>query len=273
MKYTIFLVFLLVFLRLDAHSVTEILNTIPKEDQEDLRYLFHIVFLEQDGAYTIFGDKPLSLAGDFLVASWEATIKGEAGKFGRVWQTWQNYKSKFSMHKYVIVSERRIFKKSDVIALHISVINKKAFIETISSNLSLFETILNRKINPEQFLYDIEIGESSLWSSINHNEMLLGILLGYGKHNSFHFNEKSQCSHFLFTSDHRELVPISSKLKCSDTETYPMMIINPVQYSADLDHPESKVLQKKYKNLRKKISDIYSQGDFLEITLSQLISG
>jgi hypothetical protein len=266
MKCMIFFLVFLAFLRLEANSITDILDTIPKESQEDLKYLFHIVFLEQDGAYTIFGNKPVSMAGKFLIDSWETTIKGEVGKFGKAWKTWQNYKNKFIINNYLIIGERHTFKKSDSVVLNVSVINKKAFIKTVNHNLFLFETLLDQKIDPKKILDDIEKGKLLLWQSIKHNEILLGILLGYGNHNAYLFNEKSFFrTHYLFS---RKI----SKLKCSDEEIYPLMIVNPVQYSADLDHPETKMLQKMYKNLRKKISAIYSQGDFLEITLSQLIS-
>jgi hypothetical protein len=87
--------------------------------------------------------------------------------------------------------------------------------------------------------------------------MLFGILLGYGKHNASLY-EKSKLSRIA-----RILFPEKVRLKCSDDEAYHMMIVNPVQFMADLDHLETKALQKRYKNYRKNISDIYSQVDIL----------
>ena len=269
-KYVVTLIFLLIYLNLSGNPILDNFKSIPFEHQEDIKYLFHNIFLQQDGAYTIFGDKPVSSAGSFLIASWKATIMepGHVGKLGRSWKTWQNYKHKFPMQKYVLVGERCPSKKSDLVAIYLFVINKMAFIETINTNLLLFEAVLGREIDPEKYLDDIETGKSSFLESINHNEMLLGILLGYGKHNAFLFYKRSKLSrkvrNIFFTDE--------IKLKSFDKECHPMMLVNPVQCMADLDHPETKALQKKYKNLRKKISEIYSQSDFLEITLLQLTS-
>ncbi len=269
-KHITFLMLLFSYcFNLNANSISDILKTIPIEHQEDIKYLFHHVFLLQDGAYTIFGDKPVSSAGSFLISSWKATLTAKyIGKFGRSWETWQAYKQKFPMQKYVIIGEKYPSKKSELVALHVFVINKKKFLETIDTHLALFESVLGKKIDPKKCLDDIESGKCSFWTSINHNDMLMGILLGYGEHNATLFYKKSKRFRYA-----RYLFPIEEKkLECSDTESYPMMIVNAVQFLADLQHPETKFLQKKYKDLRKKIADIYSQGDMLEITLSQLTS-
>jgi len=43
-----------------------------------------------------------------------------------------------------------------------------------------------------------------------------------------------------------------------------------VRFMGDINHPETIALQRKYTKLREKISAIYSRGDCLEISLSQL---
>lgn len=267
-KCKIFLIFLCFILRLNATSIQEIVKKISEEDQKNLKYLFHSVFLEQEGAYTLFGDKPVSMAGDFLIPSWRSTIQGYIGILGNGWKTWEKYKHLFPIRKYIIVSERYQFKKSGIVSFYIFVINKKKFIDVINKNIFLFEKLLNRKINPEQMLFDIETGKSSVYTSINRNETLLGILLGYGAHNASLYGKK-----IGYKSYGKGLLkPIPIKLQCSDETFYPMMILHPVQYSADLDHPETKALQRKYRELRGKISQLYAKGDLLEITLSKLIS-
>jgi hypothetical protein len=123
---------------------------------------------------------------------------------------------------------------------------------------------LHTKIDPEKFLDDIVTKKSSLLKSIHHHDMLFGILVGYGKHNAFLYKKsKSLC---------RILCSKKIKLECSDKDFYPMMLVNPVQFMVDPNHPETKILQYKYKNLHQKISHLYSQGDLLEITLNELTS-
>jgi len=268
----IFLVVFVVFMRLEASNVADILKTIPKDHQEDLRYLFRMIFLEQDGAYTVFGDKPVSLAGGFLIPPWKSLINGRCvGKLGCAWKTWQKYKHKFPMQQYVILGELCKFENPESVTLNIFVINKRAFIESIRNHIMFFESVLGDKVDPESFLKDLEDERISFWTSIHHNEMLLGILLGYGKHNASFFNHRARHCHqvpMIMSGTKSKYTVLNS----SNRNIYPMMIVNPVQFLADLEHPETKRLQMGYKNSRKMISSIYSQGDFLEITLTRLIS-
>ena len=252
--------------------IDDILKTIPQEDREDLTRLFHLIFLEQDGAYTIFGDKPVSLSGAFIIASWETTAKRKAGYITHLWKTWQMYRDLFEIKKYIIVGEKFKIKKSNIVAFHIFVINKEAFIKSINRHKSLFEYVLKKKINPEILLHDIENGKISFWESIRFNEMLLGILLGYGAHNATLFNQRQHHFFDIFKRDKATLETKKNKLEFFGEERHPVMIVNPVQFAADLAHPETIRLDKKYKALRIKIGTIYSKEDLLAKTLSQLTS-
>lgn len=60
-RHAIFLS-LLFYLNLNGSLVSDILEDIPIEDKQDIRYLFSHIFLQQDGVYIIFGDKPVSAA-------------------------------------------------------------------------------------------------------------------------------------------------------------------------------------------------------------------
>lgn len=273
MKNYIFSIFILFFtFDLSGKSVAQILETIPDEHREDLNLLFKMIFIEQDGAYTIFGDKPVSQTGAFIFSSWETTLKGKNGYIGSLWNTWQKYKNLFHIKKYAISGEKFEIKKSNLVAFHIFVINKEAFINSINEHKSLFEQVLNKRINPEKFLQNIVNSKISFWESINFNEMLLGILLGYGTHNAYHFNKRNL--HFFDRFYPKKMALESKKINLEffGEERHPMMIVNPVQFAADLSHPETIKLDKKYRELRTKISSIYSNGNFLEKTLSQLTS-
>ena len=48
-------------------SIKKTLDTISLEDQQKLESFFYAIMIEDHGAYTLFGDKPISLAGNFLV--------------------------------------------------------------------------------------------------------------------------------------------------------------------------------------------------------------
>lgn len=268
MKCIIFLMLLLInYSELRANLVSELLQTIPDEHREDLNHLFTLIFLEHDGAYTIFGDKPLSLGGAFMIPSWQTTLSRKAGFISNLWKNWQKYQHLFQIKKYLMIGEEFKFKKSNLLAFHIFVINKKAFIDTIAEHLALFEYVLKKRIEPKKFLEDIASGQISVWNSINHNEFLLGILLGYGKHNASIFKKKNH--HFL--SDNG-LKSIQSKPALFEENNHPMMFVKPIQFVSDWNHSDTKILNGKYKIFREQISHIYAKGNCLEITLAQLMS-
>jgi hypothetical protein len=248
-------------------NVQSVLDFIPYDDRNDLEYLFRHIFLHQDGAYVIFGDKPVSCAAGLITSSWKTTAKEAAqrGKLYRTWKVWLNYKHRFEISKYLLVSEIREFAKSDTKVLFIYVINKDRFIEVIHDNLSLFESLLQSKIFPELILHDLEEEKCTFFSSIQRNEILFGILLGYGSHNASLFSKRSQYS--LILNKSKEM-----RLKSAKVEYHSMMFVNPIQFVMDATHAESLFLKRKYEEHHRLISSIYLEGNILEITLSKLIS-
>lgn len=262
-------------------SLKETLESIPKEDQEKISSLFYAIFFEDHGAYALFGDKPMSLSGDFLVTPWENTLERmrSGGIFWGWWEKWKHYEHLFPMKNYLLLREpNSINENSNVKSDLIFFINKNLLIETVETHLCIFEKVLNRKIEPKKFLEDIENGSNSLQKSIDNNEMLLGILLGYGKHNASLFIKKNCDIPELcrredfqeFLTGDAELKPIHKKLDFFGDHKYSPIILGSVHFVADFSHPETKILQEKYNELRGKISKIYAQGDFLEITFLEL---
>lgn len=239
----------------DYLCLKEVLAKIPIEDYLELEDLFYVLVNHDHFAYTLFGDKPVSIGAYFKVTPWENVIELEQcdGVFWRKWAVWEKYKSQFKIKNYLF------FKDTSSIADEIVVINKKMFVKTIAKNLHVFEEIMREKINPEQFLEKIEQGKISFYESIQHNTILLGILLGYGKHNAMLFYQKNKiCKQTCLSSFCR----------------YPHSLsrIKFIGFMADHHHPETERLNKQYQKLHGKISVLYAKGNFLEVTLAQLIS-
>src|SRR5262249_19654421 len=138
--------------------------------------------------YTLFGDKPVSIASYFKITPWENFIElGQCDEiFWKRWKIWEKYRDQFNIQNYLLLKENSL--KVD----EILIINKRNFLDTVVNYLDVFETILKKKINPKEFLSEIEQCQVSFYDSIQNNEMLLGILLGYGKHNSFLFYQRQK---------------------------------------------------------------------------------
>lgn len=258
-----------IFLNKALASSRDALNSIPQEDQEALRQLFR--YLNDDHfAYTLFGDKPVSLSGDFTITPWENVLERMrcGGRFWQKWEVWEKYKHLFPIKNYLLVKEDSHFQDSQNIIL----INKQEFIKIVNQHLALFERVLDRKINPEQMLKDIELGKISFIDNIDNNQMLWGILLGYGKHNAAQYNKKNREYFNARALSDAPLKYSTIKLDPFGEYDYSLLMMGSIHFAADLNHPETIALEKKYKELRAKISAIYAQGNFLEITLAQLTS-
>jgi hypothetical protein len=246
---------------IQATSINEIITTFPLEDYTDLEQVFYRLINENNFGYTLFGDKPVSIGSYFKLTPWENFIElGQRNEiFWKKWKIWEKYKNKFQIKNYLLIKE------SSNVTNEIILINKKAFINMLIKHQNIFEKVLNKKINPVHFLMQIEEGKLSFYDSIQNNIMLLGICLGYGKHNAMLFNERNQ-----YKLNKRGLENSRINLEAfGDYDSSPLLIPS-IHFIADLKHPETKILEKKYKELRGKISTIYTQGNFLEITLSQL---
>ncbi|MGE4574374.1 MULTISPECIES: hypothetical protein [Parachlamydia] len=238
----------------------EKIQSIPFEDRVALEELFSSFIFEDTFGYTLFGNKPISLGGNFRVTPWANVLAGCrcGGAFWKKWEIWEKYQDQFLSSKYLLISEPHFLGKSDLDEL-ILLINKRAFLKSLENHLITFENILKQKIIPEEFLGEIENGTLSFFDSIQKNETLLGILLGYGKHNAEMFYQRKKIFKFdclTFFGDHY----------------YSPLVVNDVFFVADQNHPETKYLRSKYTQLRGKISEIYAKGDLLTITLGQFVA-
>ncbi len=261
---------LLIFSFIDAVNIHKILNNIPEEDREILRSLFFTIFCEDHACYTLFGDKPISLSGHFAYTPPENILEGMqcGGIFWKKWEVWEKYSHLFQIKKFLLLKEESW--SSDHKILNVIFINKKEFIKAITKHLFLFEHLLERKIIPEEMLENIELKKISFTNSIANNQILWGILLGYGKHNSILYNRRNYSDSFILSDP--PLINSLIQLKYFGDYSITPLPIASVHFVADKEHQETKLLEKKYERLRGKISEIYSKGDFLEITLESVVN-
>ena len=266
-----------------AKDIKAILNDIKEDDRQDLYEIFYRMMNKDHFVYTLFGDKPVSSSSDFILTPSENIFCGMkcGGIFWRKWEVWKKYKALFSMNHYLLIECPSVENIK-------SFINKEAFLQVVNQNLDLFKEILGKNTNASNLLRKIE-EDQNFFSTIKENQMLFGLLLGYGKHNSKLFFDRDNIRQFIKSKKLPKLpykVPLPSKEFSSLLEehdffhskllpfekySYSLLFIKPIHFMADLKHPETIKLQKKYQELRRKISILYAQSNFLEITLSQLI--
>jgi hypothetical protein len=186
--------------------------------------------------------------------------------FWKNWRIWEKYQDHFPLKNYLLIKEKSRNPKITNIIL----INKKEFVKIVNRNQRLFETILGDKISPIDMVHKIETGKVTFIDSINNHQALWGILLGYGKRNAMLYNQRERNYLNCLALSDAALKHLTIKLEGCGDHHYSPLIMGSVYFAGDTYHPETRALQRKYKQLRENISLIYSQGDFLEISLSQL---
>jgi hypothetical protein len=287
----VLILFLLFTYATFAQNVKNVLSNIPQKDREALESLFHRMMFRDYLSYTLFGDKPISLSGDFILTPYENILNSHGlykcgGIFWKNWEIWEKYKDIFPIQNYLFVIEPSINCPG---IRNIIFINKKNFVKKVNQHIDIFREKLNHDLNGNALLAEIE--KKQIFAPIIRNdEMLWGILLGYGVHNANLYNERNKLERFIifetlpkiperkpdpaknFSSIEEEQKYLNSRLKLFGEHFYSPLILNTVHFVADWEHPETRALEKKYRELRGQISAIYAQGDFLEITLSKLIS-
>lgn len=266
---------------------SDALRQMQNQDRQNLEELFGYFVTKSTFPYTLFGDKPVS----WLVISLPQIIVAKLPKqtlcrFSQgnflldKWQTWKKHEKKFPHNRFLFIEEN----SSGECRKDIFLINKRQFIKVVDQHQALFQKLLRRKVSGNKLLEEVTKC-SSLRLVLENNHLLLGILFGFGLHNASLYQEREDIrtsyEHYqnLLVEGSQILQGLKDKeekitniLQFVGEESMPPLMLCPVQFVADLQHPETKILQKKYKRLRGKISSFYAQGKFSEPTLSQLIS-
>jgi hypothetical protein len=271
-----------------AQDVKKILSRIPKQEKEVLQQLFYQIMSSEGGSYTLFGDKPISLFGDFEVTPYQNILckHKTGGTFWKKWGIWEKYKGEFLIKNYLLIKEPSLICKD---ITNIIFINKKEFVAEVDKHINIFKKIIGDIQNGENLLKKIE-DTQQFASMIKNHEVLWGILLGYGYHNAQLYTRLLKLNQFLISNElptipEREPTPSSPFLTIEDEFEYlqskksffgqygysPLQL-GSVHFIADSNHPETKHLQQKYQEMRGKISSLFANKDFLETVLGQLAS-
>lgn len=240
--------------------------------------IFDHLFKFDSFSYTLYADKPISFENICTSNISHISLKNYCILFSykkpinfleTSWNIWQ---SKYSNHKF---NNYIFFEKRYLNYITIILINKKAFSKTFEMNKEIFQKVLGNDLTEEKLLSRILCKDLSLNESLNNHQGLLGILLGYGTHNSMLFQEKYELlkfnSKFLDPGINRnKLAEINKKLLGTNRLFCWLNVIQPVRFSAEINHSETKELIKKYSKKNTEISSIYKRQNFLNAILSKL---
>ena len=137
--------------------------------------------------YTLFGNKPLSLALD---DSWTPLDKGCVFlKFAL--PLLRKYEKSLRSKNFIVLLEANEEMPS------VFLVNKKAFLKVVRENITIFQDVLGSDITPEGLLKDIEEKKCELGTTIKKNHALFGILFGFGTQNALAFDRRCQIENFI----------------------------------------------------------------------------
>lgn len=266
-------------------NVEKLLNKIEIEDRQAIKSLFQILIYEDHFGYTLTDYKAISLSGDFTSTPWEHILIGCFSRnIWKKWSVWKKYCDLFKGKKYLLLNEQSANSKEINFLI---LINKKVFLETVEKHQNTFDQILRRKVDAAELLKNIELGHS-FQAEIQYSETLWGILLGFGEHNARLFERRDEISqltgqsrlllkalkpskNFNYLKDEEHF--LWEKLQAfQEKNEYPLSLISAINFSADLNDPETQKLRIKYKKSKRNLMNLYENKNLLEVVLKQLLS-
>ena len=279
------LAYLIFFFNFFPLASSEMLNKIPKQDKKQLEDLFNYFTTNSTFPYTLFGNKPVSWICITLprfpeFKSSQKVIHRSTNKSSlwKKWQVWKKYEKQFPLIKYHFIEETESNRKD------IFIINKKYFISIVNQHQDLFESILHQKVSGESLLEEME-KQSSFRKVIQNNDLLLGILLGFGEHNSSLYQQREDLEKLyklyqsMLIADTPAFQDLENKAEKITNILMPFndscnsyLIVGSPSFMVDATNQETRTLKSNYEKLQHEISKLYHSRNVLEITINQLTS-
>lgn len=285
--------FLWIFLAGLAFCFSPKKSPIAEKESLLMEALLQSMIFEQGFGYTLFGDKPVSLAGYFLNPSFDTLFFSKRGSFFPIVEAWFILEKNVLCHlqgNYTLL--KQVDRKKNPRTFQIIIINKSSFLQTVAEHLDLFCELLGKKIAPKELLDEVLLNQKSLWDILKGDQALYGIILGYGKSNSLAFKRRWELGQVFsfniqnsqnnppfcprpskgFSSSEEEYCYFDDQHSFFDIQTSPLSPLNPPCFMIMKDNDiETKLLAKKYKETFKQLIEIYAEGDFWSITLDHLM--
>ncbi|MCB1181762.1 MAG: hypothetical protein KDK55_07085 [Chlamydiia bacterium] len=250
-----------------AHSLT-----LPVKDRKRLAGLMQKLFAENSFAYTILGPKPVSwetYQSPLPLSNWTRfydsfSEHNRSLRFG--WKTWEKYQHLFpSAHLW---AENP---KCHPGLTSILIVNEDRFNDVVNKNKQDFQEVLHRKIpNGCQLIREAK-NRSLMNEVLEGHQGLIGIVLGYGRDNSWKFLEgcKNRVAIGCVWEEEDDSIEESLELNVNLTDYYLSHYSCP-SFAGDPNSAESLELKAEYTLTKQRIIEYYHDKDFLEATLSLL---
>lgn len=253
---------------------------IPLKDVRKLTYLFYEMFILDSGAYTLFGSKAMYMGGSikpFIFSDLDQlrmSLSLHNYKIRQGWKTWGKYEHLFHNTPFIWKEEVNPFWTSPACSRLFVLINKKAFNNIVHLHKDDFEKILGRNEITGDLLLQESQNASLFKTVLKGHDGLIGTLFGFGRNNSWLFEEKKNGNHVSLDPlwDEKKydfLLNRPDKMCLKDLS----LVLGYPTFLAEQNTNETEVLKKNFIAIRSKILDYYKGKDFLEATFRLLLEG
>jgi hypothetical protein len=259
---------------------------MPRKDKRKIESFFYFMFIEGEGAYTLFGAKPMTVNAyltplatsdwmDFISSLFPCNLKTHQG-----WQTWQQYQHQFPMVKFAMWEEKNTFRSEPNQSKMIILVHKQKLQETINDFHEDFQAVLGEQELTSEVLLQRAKNATFLEDVLHSHQGLIGTIFGFGRDNAWLFEEKKQGKVVPLSYVWRENQEIQKfyETRSCIRWTYLGIPSNDVSclsypgFLADLNSIETQNIQKKIIQTRSEIINFYKGKDLVEATLSILIN-
>ena len=263
------------------------LQALSSYEKRELNALFRDLFLNDGFAYTLFDERALAFTAYFKREPLCNIISGRnrSPPVASWWKTWEKYKHLFPMRRFALIATQDRVHNS----VNLYLVNKKLYFDMLHEASSQSRWVRNSGKTLEELQ---EIFTHFKIEKLPNYIEVLGILLGYGENNAYLFYRRDQIEQLLMEGPppyknqmtvevvknlreeidriNKSLIPIRSLMK-TQTHVKRLCFLSFVGFLVDATTDETKKILVKFQASKKKITDEYSRGDFLEITLEQLV--
>lgn len=193
----------------------EAYDKLTPQQYQKLELCLKFLLDETEMGYVLFGNKPVYFGGYDDILDHYHNICSRNTKDFFFTRFFAELFEKLDLlmdieNDYIIqVQHKNSVQKAKDDFNYVIIVNKKAFLETVSRNLLLFQYILGPKVTAEGLLKKIVDSNETIFSALNNDVTLVGIVLGYGGYNSC--TEAYDCRIQKYLEPNHENIPLISR--------------------------------------------------------------
>jgi len=243
-------------------------------DKKRLFHFMRMLFAEDNFAYTLLGSKPVSWAcyRNPLPFGNVSVFRDSLKKYQRTlrlgWKTWSKYRHLFPSTTFWAESP-----KCHPGGVSILIVNEERFNQVVNNNKQDFQDVLNREV-VDGFQLLKEAQDLSLMNEVlKGHQALMGIVLGYGRDNSWEFLKGAEKRKPLgcVWDEVNDKKPGEIRVRFAATDLESCLALESCpSFAGNPTSEESMMLKKDYLLTKQKVIQYYKDKDFLEATLSLL---